>query len=556
MHTPDLSDEELDALFRQGAERYPEELNLGAWARMEQKLDDAHVQQLVNRKVARLFAAEIGIVAVLLLIWGGYREYGPTPAESAAVAAVTTVPSASAQKQSAAPKEAPQANWQPAARSSYAAARPGGPELAQATQAAQPAEPGAGSTASATLTGTAAEPARRRPARHLQLAAAVLADDEPETTSESGEPAAEASRRRPRLRQLHLQPALLAAAARAPRRSATGREASAQPAGNAAQSKAGTQATGAMPTSGEAATAGRPHHEAAAGAAPRAGESGALAALRNERNGTNQPGSEAAHVAQTAGASSSAAVGSPAADAAQGSLAASAALTDEALLPRQAQLLRLDGEELPSSLPTDSIVKRRPRPFLPSRIFITGLYAPELSTVRNAGFEKPGYSAGVQVEYVLAPRLRLNVGLLSSMKYYQARGSDYTWYRPPMYPVDRVEGACRITDVPVNLRFDAWQGVRQRAFVSAGLSSLLMRDEKYYYNYSGYGTAYSRSWQVKKGSKHLFSVVNFSAGVERQLSLRWSVQAEPYVKLPLGGVGAGKVRLSSGGVFFGLKYGL
>ncbi len=43
MHMPDLSDEELDALFRQGAEGYPEELNLGAWARMEQQLDDARV---------------------------------------------------------------------------------------------------------------------------------------------------------------------------------------------------------------------------------------------------------------------------------------------------------------------------------------------------------------------------------------------------------------------------------------------------------------------------------------------------------------------------------
>ncbi|RAK66899.1 hypothetical protein DLM85_11870 [Hymenobacter edaphi] len=225
-----------------------------------------------------------------------------------------------------------------------------------------------------------------------------------------------------------------------------------------------------------------------------------------------------------------------------------------ALLPLTTPLQLQAAGELPTELPSGSIVRRRPRPFVPSRLFITGLYAPELSTVRRAGFERPGHSAGLQVEYLLRPRLRLTVGLLSSMKYYRASSKDYAPARPPLYPIEYIDATCRITDIPVNLRYEAWQGVRYRAFVGAGLSSLLMRDEQYRYIYSG--TAYTYTRQVRKGSKHPFSVVNLSAGLERQLSPRWSVQAEPYLKMPLGGVGAGKVRLSSGGVFFGLKYGL
>lgn len=209
---------------------------------------------------------------------------------------------------------------------------------------------------------------------------------------------------------------------------------------------------------------------------------------------------------------------------------------------------------LPTTLPADSIVRRRRRPFVPSRLFITGLYAPELSTVRGTGAQRVGHSAGIQVEYLLLPGLRLDVALLSSMKYYRAEAKDYTTPRPPMYPIDHIDATCRITDIPVGLRYDAWQGVRYRAFAGVGLSSLLMRDEQYHYTY--YGTSYTRTWQVKKGSRHLFSVLNLSAGLERQLTPRWALLAEPYVKLPLGGVGAGKVRLSSGGVFFGLKYGL
>jgi hypothetical protein len=50
------------------------------------------------------------------------------------------------------------------------------------------------------------------------------------------------------------------------------------------------------------------------------------------------------------------------------------------------------------------------------------------------------------------------------------------------------------------------------------------------------------------------SVVNLSVGYERNLGRRFSWQAEPFLKLPLGGVGFGKVRLGSGGVFVSLKY--
>ncbi|WP_460676362.1 hypothetical protein [Hymenobacter coalescens] len=197
-----------------------------------------------------------------------------------------------------------------------------------------------------------------------------------------------------------------------------------------------------------------------------------------------------------------------------------------------------------------------PQPAPPSRFFVTALYAPELSTVRRAGYTRPGRNLGVQAEYRLNARLRLNVGLISSVKHYQARGRDYQWAYTPPYPVEHVEAVCRITDVPVNLRLDAWQSRRGQLFVSGGLSSLLMRDEQYEYDYTYYGTYYSQTWRVKKGGNHLFSVLNLSAGYEWQLTPHWGVQAEPYLKLPLGGVGAGKVRLSSSGIFLGLKYGL
>lgn len=56
-------------------------------------------------------------------------------------------------------------------------------------------------------------------------------------------------------------------------------------------------------------------------------------------------------------------------------------------------------------------------------------------------------------------------------------------------------------------------------------------------------------------NQHLFAVLNLSAGYEYEAGPHWRLQAEPYVKVPLTGVGAGKVQLLSAGVYFGMKYG-
>ncbi|UOQ65517.1 hypothetical protein [Hymenobacter volaticus] len=91
MRTPNMSDEELDELVRRSAEAYPEEIPLGGWLRMEDKLNKAATDQLVRRKVVRLFMLEVAIVALLLLLWQGYR-IATTGTEVAQQPARTTLP--------------------------------------------------------------------------------------------------------------------------------------------------------------------------------------------------------------------------------------------------------------------------------------------------------------------------------------------------------------------------------------------------------------------------------------------------------------------------------
>ena len=199
-----------------------------------------------------------------------------------------------------------------------------------------------------------------------------------------------------------------------------------------------------------------------------------------------------------------------------------------------------------------------PVPVRQPRFYIGLVAAPDLTTVKFVDVERPKLNIGVVLEYRLTNRLRVSTGLLRANKEYFARREDYDWSAYPRAATRNftwVDGACTVLDVPLNLRYDAVVRPQARLFGSVGLSSFFMQRERYSYDYKEYNTSYYWERSYVNANRHLFSVLNLSFGYEHQLGTHLSLQAEPYLKVPLAGVGAGKVRLTSGGVFFGVKYG-
>jgi hypothetical protein len=79
-----------------------------------------------------------------------------------------------------------------------------------------------------------------------------------------------------------------------------------------------------------------------------------------------------------------------------------------------------------------------------------------------------------------------------------------------------------------------------------------MTEEKYDIYYGRNGTPYPAS--NPNGSQYVFSILNVSLGMERTLGKHLSFQAEPYLKVPLKGLGMGSMRINSYGMYFTLKY--
>jgi hypothetical protein len=183
--------------------------------------------------------------------------------------------------------------------------------------------------------------------------------------------------------------------------------------------------------------------------------------------------------------------------------------------------------------------------------------SPDYSAVGFSNFGNSGSRVGMVIEYGLSRRFVINTGFVLTNNKYEADGRDYQapygFWTKGVVPA-QTYGECRIVDIPVNIRYNIGLWNRHRLFVNAGASSYIMMREKYYYSYYNDDPDLISEWENSKPSVHWFGIGNASIGYEYMLSPRLSVQAEPFVKFALTGIGYGSVELNSFGAYFTLKY--
>lgn len=186
------------------------------------------------------------------------------------------------------------------------------------------------------------------------------------------------------------------------------------------------------------------------------------------------------------------------------------------------------------------------------RLGITASLGVDVNGVRIHELKNAKTVWGAGFSYDISRRLTLRTGFFASRKIYVASPADY---HPPYnfwnyYPnLQKIDANCMIYEIPLSVIYNGGNTAKSHWFASAGLSSLIMKSEEYGYSYkdaSGQPRYYTRSLYNK--NQHLFSTLQLSGGYSIRLSSRASLLAEPYLKLPVSGIGYGKVRLYSAGV--------
>jgi hypothetical protein len=179
---------------------------------------------------------------------------------------------------------------------------------------------------------------------------------------------------------------------------------------------------------------------------------------------------------------------------------------------------------------------------------------PDVSAVRLSKTGKITVTYGAELSYSFTDRFTLRTGFYVAKKIYSLGEDDYHFQpaNPGNYNyLQSVNANCKVYEIPLTLSYNFGKVKNHNWFVSAGLSSYFMKRESYVYFYKyPSGTTTTRSLTVTNQNKHYFSVLDISAGYEYSFNKRFSILAEPYVKLPLNGIGLGKIKLNSTGVLF------
>jgi Outer membrane protein beta-barrel domain len=186
--------------------------------------------------------------------------------------------------------------------------------------------------------------------------------------------------------------------------------------------------------------------------------------------------------------------------------------------------------------------------------YIGFVVGPDISSVDFQSIKQPGFSLGVTAGYRFSKKISLETGFLFDRKYYYSDGTHYK-NQQPGYTIVNVNGNCNMLEIPLLLRYDFASGSNHGFFAKAGFSSYLMTKQNYSANSEYNGMPPQQfDWTNSKDKGYFLSVAQLSGGYEFSISGKTKIQIEPYIKIPLQGIGQGSMPISSAGIYFGITH--
>jgi len=225
------------------------------------------------------------------------------------------------------------------------------------------------------------------------------------------------------------------------------------------------------------------------------------------------------------------------------------------------QIISVHGAPLSASSSESAAIPQQGKKSVPivqsSKGFYVGFIAgPDLSAVKFQSVNQLGFSLGALVGYRFNKHLAAETGLLWDKKYYYSTGEYFKKSQSSIpYNLVDLNGNCNMFEIPVAIRYDFAVKKNHGFFAKAGLSSYLMKKEHYSYSAESYvGNIWSGDSTFYNSTNNIFSILQISGGYEFGINRNTKIRIEPYVKIPLQGVGIGSMPISSAGLYFGISH--
>lgn|GEM_PF-2577222 len=183
--------------------------------------------------------------------------------------------------------------------------------------------------------------------------------------------------------------------------------------------------------------------------------------------------------------------------------------------------------------------------------------AGELTSVKFQPAKQSVNGGGI-IGYSINNKINIELGVVLAKKYYYTNGKyiEPKSIRRDNSKILNANANSSITELPLTVQYNLKRENDSRIFLSAGSVSYVIHKESYRYTYMKNGRERQSSKNFKKASDNLFSNVQVSAGYEHSIfNNAGSFRIEPYCRIPVRGIGASNLPVTSIGINIALtKY--
>ena len=173
--------------------------------------------------------------------------------------------------------------------------------------------------------------------------------------------------------------------------------------------------------------------------------------------------------------------------------------------------------------------------------------------MESGSFNKAGFAAGLIIGFRVSPNLSVETGIIWNKKNYVSDGRNFNMAKvssamPAGMVIDNLESHSSVSEIPIKVRYDFINKRNSFFFASGGVSSYMMTKEKNMYNVTMNGSQEKMTGVYNKNDYELPAVANISIGYEHSLFKQLEIRIEPFLKIPLRGIGVGSLPVTSAGL--------
>ncbi|MEO7446064.1 MAG: outer membrane beta-barrel protein [Ferruginibacter sp.] len=186
-------------------------------------------------------------------------------------------------------------------------------------------------------------------------------------------------------------------------------------------------------------------------------------------------------------------------------------------------------------------------PIQKNRKFYFGISAGiNSSAVKSGNFGKATSQLGLVAGYQLNKKMSVETGLLLSKKNYTSSGAYFNMKNmqssmPAGMDIMSLTGKSKFLEIPVQVSYYILNGNKHQMYVKSGVSSFVIHNEKNQYKTLMNGSEGSMDASYSKNKFYPAASLNLAVGYEKIITSSAGIRVEPFVQLPLKGMGVGKL---------------